>query len=338
VIGLSFVMRIVGDAGAGTNLEILSWLSPIGLAQRVRPFATERPSVLMALMAAALVVALSAQAISRRRDVGAGLIAARSGRATASSWLGGPLGLAVRAQREVATSWLVGFALVGAMIGAVTESFVDLMLETPALAAIVAGVGGMEVVSDAFMASIFALFGVVAAAHGVQAALWLRTEELAGRAENILSTRVGRPEWMSGHVVIALVVPALDLLAGGATAGLAYGVTVGDPSQSLRLAGAALVSLPAAWLSTGVGLALFGFVPHLSRLAWSLVGIAGLLTLLGRALGLDQWVLNLSPFTHTPAVPGETLTLTPLVWMSVVAAVLIAAAYRAVQHRDVETL
>jgi ABC-2 type transport system permease protein len=38
LLGLAYVMRIVGDIGDGT----LSWFSPIGLAQKARPYAGER--------------------------------------------------------------------------------------------------------------------------------------------------------------------------------------------------------------------------------------------------------------------------------------------------------
>lgn len=337
-VGIAFLMRVVGDAGAGTGLETLSWISPIGLAQRVRPYAVERMWALGALVLAALVVTMAAQAISRRRDVGAGVISTRPGPPAAAPALGGTFGLAFRLQRGVALSWLVGFVVFGGLIGLITDSFVTLMLETPALAQIIAAVGGAQLISDAFLGSMLALFGIVAAAHGVQAVLWLRSEEVEGRAETVLSTRVTRTRWMSSHLGLGLVVPVVDLAAAGAAAGLAYGLTVDDVGQTARLAAAALVSLPAAWLLVGVAVSLFGFVAHLSRLAWTIVGVSGLLTLLGRALGLEQWVLDISPFTHTPSLPGGELNLTPLVWMTALAAALIAAAYWGFTHRDVEGL
>ena len=38
LLGASFVVRAVGDIGGGT----LSWLSPIGVAQKARPYAGEQ--------------------------------------------------------------------------------------------------------------------------------------------------------------------------------------------------------------------------------------------------------------------------------------------------------
>lgn len=336
VVGGSFVMRMVGDAGGGSSMEVLSWLSPIGLAQRVRPFADERPTLLLILLLTGSAVALAARFVSRRRDVGAGLMAPRPGPPAASPTLAGPAGLAWRIQGGEAVGWLVGFALVGLMIGTVTDSFVELMLETPALAAIISRVGGTDAIADGLLGAMFSLFGVAAAAHGVRAALWLRTEEVEGRAETVLSTRVGRGRWMASHAVVAFTFPVVDLLVAGTAAGFAYGVSVGDLSEVGRVGTGALATVPAVWLMTGSGLALFGALPRRTRAAWSLVGAAGLLTILGRAVGLDQWVLDLSPFTHIPPMPGGDLTWTPLIWMTFGAAALIGFAYWSFHHRDLE--
>ncbi|MFP3913904.1 MAG: ABC transporter permease [Actinomycetota bacterium] len=335
-VGTAFFLRMVGDVGVGTGAEVLSWISPIGLAQRVRPFGEESPGALVALVALATVLAVIAQFISMHRDVGAGLISSRPGPARAGRSLSGAAGLALRLQSGSAISWLVGFAVMGGFIGAMTESFVELMLETPALARIMAAVGGLEAVSDAFLASMLALFGIVAATHGLQAVQLLRAEELGNRAAAILSTPVSRARWLSSHARVALAVPVLDLAVGGAAAGLGYGTTVGDPAQAVRLAGAALVSVPAAWLMVGFSLFLFGYVAWMSRLAWTVLAAAGLLTLLGRALGLAEWVLDLSPFSHIPPMPGGDLAVAPLAWMTLVAAGLCAAAFVGFNRRDVQ--
>src|SRR5262249_58386940 len=41
ILGAAYVLRAAGDAGRD-SLSWLSWASPIGWAQRVRPFASER--------------------------------------------------------------------------------------------------------------------------------------------------------------------------------------------------------------------------------------------------------------------------------------------------------
>jgi ABC-2 type transport system permease protein len=78
-IGGAYLLRAAGDVGDGT----LSWLSPIGWGQSVRPFAGERwwPLALSFVATAALVAV--AFALRARRDDGAGFLSPRPGPATA---------------------------------------------------------------------------------------------------------------------------------------------------------------------------------------------------------------------------------------------------------------
>ena len=71
VLGAAYVLRAVGDISDGT----LSWFSPIGVAQKARPFADERWWPLLLLVAATVLLVVAAAALAGRRDLGAGLLA-----------------------------------------------------------------------------------------------------------------------------------------------------------------------------------------------------------------------------------------------------------------------
>ena len=75
VLGGSYLLRAAGDVGDGT----LSWLSPIGWAQSMRPFADERWWPLLLLVGGGAALSAAALALLDRRDDGAGLIAPRPG-------------------------------------------------------------------------------------------------------------------------------------------------------------------------------------------------------------------------------------------------------------------
>jgi ABC-2 type transport system permease protein len=336
VVAVSFLLRVVGDAGSAGGLEFLSWVSPIGLTARIAPFAAQRWWVVGALLAVASIAIAAALAISARRDVGAGVFATRSGPPEAATSLSGPVGLAVRLQRGVGVAWLAGFAVFGLLIGAATEGFTELLAENPLLRGMMELIGGERGITEAYLATMFSVFGMAVAAHAVGAVLWLQSEELAGRVDPILATAVPRHRWLGSHTAVATGTAVLDLTVIGAATGFAYGITIGDVGgQMPRMIGAALVQLAAVLVMVGFTVAVFALAPRLTWVAWSALGTAALLTLLGRSLRLSEWLIDLSPFSHLPQVPGPAVPAGPVAGLVAVAAVLLAVGFAGFQRRDI---
>jgi ABC-2 type transport system permease protein len=100
------------------------------------------------------------------------------------------------------------------------------------------------------------------------------------------------------------------------------------------LAGA-IVQLPAVWVLAAVAIALIGLLPRLAGAAWAAFAGCLLLGLVGAALQLDQRLMDLSPFTHIPKVPGAGVPTTPLVALAAVAAALAAAGLAALRRRNI---
>jgi ABC-2 type transport system permease protein len=332
-LGVFYLLRAVGDTAATGARTWLSWLSPIGWGQQVRPYAENRWWVLLLMLSLATVASAAAFALADRRDLGAGLLADRPGPARGADGLGSPLGLAWRLQRPALLGWTVGFALLGAVLGGIVTSL-DSFLDTPQAAEYIRRLGGQTGLRDAFLAADLGFVSVFAAAFGIQAANRLRQEEEAGRAEPVLAGAVGRIRWVAGHGLVALLGTAWLVTVGGLAAGLAYAASAGDGSQVGRVLGAALVQIPAAWVLVAVVLAGFGLVPRVSALGWAALVAFLLLGELGPLLKLPRWALDLSPFSHTPKLPGAAFTATPLVGLLVVAAALLAAGLAGAQRRD----
>jgi ABC-2 type transport system permease protein len=196
--------------------------------------------------------------------------------------------------------------------------------------------GGRAGLINAYFVAILGLLGVIAAAYGVAAVLRLRSEETEQRAEAVLATPVGRLRWAAGHLVIAAAGTAALLAVAGLSAGLAYGQRSGDVgSEVSRLLEAALVQVPAAWLVAALVLALVGLVPRLAvSVGWGALGVVTFLTLFGPVLQFSHWVLDVSPFTHVPKLPGGTFTVSPLLWLAGVALALTGLGLAGLRRRD----
>jgi len=68
---------------------------------------------------------------------------------------------------------------------------------------------------------------------------------------------------------------------------------------------------------------------------WTAVGLAVLLNIFGQALQLSHWVLDVSPFTHAPRLPGGAVGAESLAWLCVIGIALCALGLAALRRRDV---
>lgn len=337
VLGLCFVLRAAGDAGNEDGPSWLSWLSPFGWAQRIRPFVDERWWVFLLLLGLIIVLTFAALALSARRDLGSGLLPTRLGPAVASPWLRSPLALAWRLQRGTLLAWTAGFVVFGAILGNVGDSAVEVIEDNPQLKAVAEQLGGSSGLSDAYFAVVMGLLGLVASGYAVGAALRLRSEEANGRAEPVLGAAVSRARWAASHLTFALLGPAVVLGAAGLAAGLAYGLSAGDVGQEMaRVLGAALVQLPAVWVLVGVAVALFGVLPRFMAFGgWAALAACALIEEFGRPLQLGKRVLALSPFAHVPRLPGGDVSAAPLLWLVLIVVALAAVGILGFRRRDV---
>jgi ABC-2 type transport system permease protein len=332
VLGASYLVRATGDTGP----TWLTWLSPIGWAMRTRPFAGERWWVLG--LSAGLVAVLTglAYTLVGRRDLGAGLLPQRPGPRQAAPGLRSTLALAWRLHRGILIGWVIGLAVAGATLGAAADGISHAVGANQQITDLLARMGGRKGLVDAYLAAVFGITGLIAAAYTVQATLRLRAEETSGRVEPLLATRVGRIRWALSHLVFALLGTAALLAVAGAGAGLVYGLQIHDVGgQMPRLLAAALVQLPAAWMLGGLGVALFGLAPRLAGLTWAGLIACLLLLQLGALLGLSQWLVDVSPFAHVPKLPGTAFTTTPLLWLTGIAVALNAAGLVGFRTRDI---
>jgi ABC-2 type transport system permease protein len=212
----------------------------------------------------------------------------------------------------------------------------DLVAENPGLTEVFARLGGGAGAVDSFLAGITGILGVLAAAYAVQAMLRVRDEESSGQAEVVLSTGVSRSRWLSSHAVFAFGGPAAALVAGGAVTGLVHGLASGDVAGELAaVTVGTLAQVPAVWVLAAVAAGLVGVLPRLASIAWGAVAVCLLVLLAGATLGLSQWVLDVSPFTHIPHLPGGAARVTPFVSLILLAVLLTAAGFAGLRRRDV---
>ncbi|MFI2753301.1 ABC transporter permease [Cellulomonas sp. P22] len=328
VLGGFYVLRMVGDLGDGR----LSWASPVGWAQQMQPWGADRwwPFGLIVLLTAAL-LALATR-IEAHADLGSGLLAARPGPSGAPARYASPLALALRLQRGAIIGWTATVVLTGLLCGSVVQSMTDLVASADAAASIAGGTG-----TAALLSLLVVMIALVTAVFGLQTAVQLRTDEASGIIEPQLTGALSRTRWAGQRLLVPAVGSAALLLIGGACLGAAYGAAVGEPAQVGALALAALAYWPAVMVLVGIGVALFGWVPRLAVPGtWAVLAATWFVVLIGDALNLPGWVVDVLPFSATPYQPLDPMTWIPLVAMTAVAGLLTWAGLGRFARRDIQ--
>jgi ABC-2 type transport system permease protein len=334
VFAFFFAERVAGDSGgANGSLAWISWLSPLGWTRLSRPFVSERWWIFAMVAVVTAALALAAFAIASKRDLGAGVIAPRAGRADAAPSLKSPLGLAWRLHRGALVGWVAGLAIGGLLFGAVARNLID-VTSSPQTTAWLARIGVHDPAS-AFLRIVVYIFSQIVSAYAILAALRMRAEEAELRAEPILAAPVGRIRWAASHLLFALGGPAVALLFAGVTAGLAYGLNDGDLSRELpRMTAMMLTMIPAVWVMAAIAIAAYGAAPRYATAASWLIFALFLVLELGWEMRLvSSLVFAVSPFAHvhwTSEVHASSILL-----LLVVAAMLTTAGLAALSRRDI---
>jgi ABC-2 type transport system permease protein len=332
VLGATYLLRAAGDVADADGPRWLSWFSPVGWAQQVRPFAGDRWWVFGIGLAFAVVVGAAAYVLVLRRDHGAGLFPDRPGPATAGRRLGGPFALALRLQRGVLLAWSGAMLLMGLVVGSLGSS-IDAFLDSDQARDMIARLGGTTTMLDAFFGVEQGAAALIVTIFAISSVLRMRAEESGLRAEPLLATAIGRRRWAAGYLAVAALGATWLMLVVGLGMGAAGAATLHDGAWFGRLVGGALAHVPAILVMIGIAVAAFGLVPRFAAAAWAfLVGFL-LLGELGPIFELDRRVLDVSPYVHVPGLGHVTAA--PLVVLTLVAAALTAVGLEAFRRRDV---
>ena len=329
VLAAAYVLRGVGD----TTKSWLTWLSPLGWAEKTAPFGDQRWWVLAVPAVAGLASGGAAVWLAARRDLGSALLPGGAG-PTRATWLRRrPIGFAAWIHRPATAGWLAGGILLTAMMGSLAQQFLNAMAGNPALAEAMGIEGGRPL--DGFVAATQLYLAVIGAGYVIQAIGTLRAEEAEGRLEARLAGTLSRVRWLAAHS--AVVAAGLVLIVVGSSLVLALSTvwSVGNTDEFGAIMRAGLDYLPAELVLAGLALALFGLWPRGFGFAWAGYAVATFIAFLGPGLKLAQWVLDLTPTTHVGNPPLGTADAGNLAALAIVAIALVLAGFMAFRRRDV---
>ncbi len=329
-LAVAYVLRLVGDVREGESGEFLRWLSPFGWGQQVRAWNGDRAWVLTLFVGLAVVGYLAAARLRATRDLGSGLVPERPGPDTGR--INGSFGLAWRLHRGGLLGWLVaGVALglvSGALIGTV-GGFLD-----DAAQQLLRQIGGRGIADELFTSVYAGIAAIVASALGISAVLRAREEEVEGHAEAVLATRETRLRFLASHVPYGFGGSLAFLVALGAAQVVAWTPSADSTVTAADAFATAMVQVPAVWSVVALAVLVVGLLPRFPWVAWAAFVLFIAVGELGELLDLPDWVRNISPYAHTPAMPAEPFEAAPVLVLLGVALALAVVGMVGFRRRD----
>ena len=330
VFGLAYMLRASGDM-AGNALSVIS---PLGLGLKVQAFYANDFIPVIILFIEAVVIAGIALLVNTKRDVGAGVFAARKGRANASRFLQSPFGFAWRLSRNNFIVWAIAFFVLGAMYGTVIGELDSFVEGNDMIKQMLESQGGASSLAEAFLPMLCGIMALLTSIPVIGTINRMRGEEKRGRMEQIIARAVPRAAVFSSFSIISI---AESIVFTFLSAFGLYATSKGTgilPFETIM--GAAFVYVPAILTLAGITALLVGLLPKLTTLVWALFGYSFLMLYFGRLFDVPEWAVRISPFGNTPSVPVQEFSAAPLIVMCAIAlALAVTGFFAGYNRRDV---
>ncbi len=336
VLFVGLLLRMLADGAP--RLAWAAWTTPFGLSARAAPYADNRIAPLLVLIAMPIVLAATALAASRSRDVGSGLVSVATSRPPRIGLLGSIGGFALRRGARSTIGWAAGVVAYFLLVGGLIASILEFMGKNQRFAelAAAAGFGGLDS-ANGFAA---ALFGVLAIPTGLYAATRLAAmvgDEKERRWTPLFAAPISRTRLACTEIAVTTV-GVVVLHATAAIAIWAGAAMTGAPLRFGAALAGALNTAPIGLLAVGAAAVAAGWLPSAVGAIGALPVAGGfLLNVVALSAHAPRWVVNLSPFAHLSPVPNAPPNWAAICTFTAIGAVLAAVGVIGYTRRDLTT-
>lgn len=332
-LGFLYLLRGAGDIGN----ETLSYISPLGLAQRTQAFVENNWLPILILLAEAIGVIIIAFVLNGHRDIRQGLIPERRGKENAKAYLCSPYGLAFKLLMVPFFSWIIGMFVIGASYGSILGT-IDTFVQNSEFYSMMIGATPEFSTAQMFVSMVNSLMALCSVFPVLTMVMKFRSEEKDGYYQNVLSNSVSRHHYLASHVLIAFVTSVLVQCATALGIYASAVAVLPDPGTLPLgyLLKANLVYAPALWVMIGIAVLLIGLLPKMTSVIWGYFGFSFFVTFMGRLPNfLPEWVAKLTPFGWIPNLPVDEINFARIAILTVIAVVLMIIGFAAYRRRDV---
>ncbi|WP_066188526.1 MULTISPECIES: ABC transporter permease [Gracilibacillus] len=330
IVGLLYIIR----AGTDVSNVDLSMFNPMGWTYLTYPFTENNVLPLLFGLLFTVILVIVAFTLEGGRDMGAGYLPERGGRAHAKKSLLSVRGLLVKINKGVIISWLIAFVIMGAAYGSIygdMQSFI----ETNEMVQQMFTQTGISI-EESFTSTIMMVMIGLVSILPIALVNKLFTEESRLHLSQIYATKVtrGKLYWTSiGLAIFASVAGILVAVAGlGGTAIAAMGDSATMEMMDFFAAGYNF--FPSVLFFTGLSALALGWAPKLGKVAYAYLAYSFLLNYFGGILDLPDWFAKTAVQSWIPQMPMEEFDGVVFTTVTVISVALLVLGFLGYKRRD----
>ena len=329
LMGLLYILRGATDI---SNLK-LSMFNPLGWTYLTYPFTENNWYPVIFGMLFTFFITAIAFILEGKRDMGAGYIPQREGRAYAKESLLSVPGLFIRLNKGLIISWLVAFLVLGAAYGAIYGDM-EMFLQSNDLMKQMFTHAGITI-EESFTSTIMLVMVGLVTILPIALVNKLFSEEKNLHLSQIHATKVKRGQFYWTSIILAISGGLVGiLLAAVGLGGTALSVMETSSMTMTDFFSIGFNLLPSLLFFVGLAAVALGCVPKLGRLIYIYLTYSFFLNYFGGILDLPDWVEKTAPQSWLPKMPMEDFNITIFIGMTAISLVMVLIGYYGYKNRD----
>lgn len=330
IIGLLYIIRAGTDV---SNLD-LSAFNPMSWIYLTYPFTKNHWLPLLFGVIFILVMSIIAFVLEGRRDMNAGYLPEREGRATAKKSLLSVHGLFIKLNKGVTISWLIAFIIMGAAYGSIYGDMQNFLESNDLMKQMFAASGAS--IEESFTGTIMIVLTGLATILPVVIINKLFAEEVRLHLSQLYATKITRAQLYWTSVVLAIIAGALGvLLSAGSLGGTALAAMGSNASMDIGdFLAAGFNFYPAVLFCTGLAALALGWAPKAGKLVYAYLAYSFMLNYFGGILDLPNWFMKTAIQSWIPKMPLEQFDAPTFFTITVISFVMILLGYIGYKKRD----
>lgn len=330
IVGLMYIIRAATDVSNAT----LSAFNPMGWTYLTYPFTENNWYLLIFAAIFSVIIVIAAFVLEGNRDMGAGYLPQKGGRANARRSLLSVQGLFVRINLGSMIAWFIGFLVMGAAYGSIYGDM-RTFLESNELMSQMFSESGVSI-EESFTSTIMMVMIALASILPIVIVNKLFAEESRLHLSQIFGTKVsrGRLYWVTVGLAIFAGLIGILLSAGG-LGGAALSMMGEESTMDMGdFLAAGYNFLPSVLFFIGLAALVLGWVPKLGKVVYVYLGYSFMLNYFEGIVDLPEWFSKTAIQSWIPRMPTESFDAPTFITITVISITLMIVGYIGYRRRD----